>query len=50
MQGMAQAEAAYQNAVIYAKDRLQGRAVTGAENARSAGRSAHRASLISAAT
>ncbi|SNT38568.1 acyl-CoA dehydrogenase C-terminal domain-containing protein [Tropicimonas sediminicola] len=32
MQGMAQAEAAYQNAVIYAKDRLQGRAVTGAEN------------------
>ena len=32
MQGMAQAEVAYQNAVIYAKDRLQGRAVTGAEN------------------
>ncbi|SDK72431.1 acyl-CoA dehydrogenase C-terminal domain-containing protein [Aliiruegeria lutimaris] len=32
MQGMAQAEAAYQNAVIYAKDRLQGRAVTGAQN------------------
>ena len=32
MQGLAQAEAAYQNAVIYAKDRLQGRAVTGAEN------------------
>ncbi|GAA3864925.1 acyl-CoA dehydrogenase C-terminal domain-containing protein [Celeribacter arenosi] len=30
MQGMAQASAAYQNAVIYAKDRLQGRAVTGA--------------------
>ncbi|MCP5087998.1 MAG: acyl-CoA dehydrogenase [Rhodobacteraceae bacterium] len=32
MQGLAQAEAAYQNAVIYAKDRLQGRAVTGPEN------------------
>ncbi|WP_300512853.1 acyl-CoA dehydrogenase C-terminal domain-containing protein [Aliiroseovarius sp.] len=32
MQGMAQAEAAYQNAVDYAKDRLQGRDVTGAKN------------------
>jgi alkylation response protein AidB-like acyl-CoA dehydrogenase len=32
LQGFAAAEAAYQNAVIYAKDRLQGRAVTGAEN------------------
>jgi len=32
MQGLAQAEAAYQNAVIYAKDRLQGRAVTGIQN------------------
>ncbi len=32
MQGLAQAEAAYQNALIYAKDRLQGRAVTGVEN------------------
>ena len=32
MQGLAQAEAAYQNAVIYAKDRLQGRAVTGVVN------------------
>ncbi|KPA21852.1 Acyl-CoA dehydrogenase [Shimia sp. SK013] len=32
MQGLAAAEAAYQNAVIYAKDRLQGRAVTGVEN------------------
>ena len=31
MQGLAQAEVAYQNAVIYANDRLQGRAVTGAE-------------------
>lgn len=32
MQGLAQADAAYQNAVVYAKDRLQGRAVTGTEN------------------
>jgi hypothetical protein len=32
LQGYAQAEAAYQNALIYAKDRLQGRAVTGTEN------------------
>ncbi|NIY72358.1 acyl-CoA dehydrogenase [Marivivens donghaensis] len=32
LQGYAQAEIAYQNAVAYAKDRLQGRAVTGAEN------------------
>jgi len=32
VQGLSQAEAAYQNAVVYAKDRLQGRAVTGAEN------------------
>jgi 3-(methylsulfanyl)propanoyl-CoA dehydrogenase len=32
MQGLAQADAAYQNALEYAKDRLQGRAVTGAEN------------------
>ncbi len=32
LQGYAQAEAAYQNAVAYAKDRLQGRAVTGAAN------------------
>jgi len=32
MQGLAQAEAAYQNAVIYAKDRLQGRDVTGVQN------------------
>ena len=32
LQGLSQAEAAYQNAVVYAKDRLQGRAVTGAEN------------------
>ncbi len=32
LQGYSQAEAAYQNAVIYAKDRLQGRDVTGAKN------------------
>ncbi|MEQ8895840.1 MAG: acyl-CoA dehydrogenase C-terminal domain-containing protein [Roseovarius sp.] len=32
MQGLAQAEVAYQNAVDYAKDRLQGRDVTGVKN------------------
>ncbi|MFV0293902.1 MAG: acyl-CoA dehydrogenase C-terminal domain-containing protein [Paracoccus sp. (in: a-proteobacteria)] len=32
LQGYAIAEAAYQNAVEYARDRLQGRAVTGTEN------------------
>jgi alkylation response protein AidB-like acyl-CoA dehydrogenase len=32
LQGYAVAEASYQNAVAYAKDRLQGRAVTGVEN------------------
>ncbi|MFN3936325.1 MAG: acyl-CoA dehydrogenase C-terminal domain-containing protein [Gemmobacter sp.] len=32
LQGYAQAEVAYQNALAYARDRLQGRAVTGAEN------------------
>jgi alkylation response protein AidB-like acyl-CoA dehydrogenase len=32
LQGYAQAEAAYQNALIYAKDRLQGRDITGAKN------------------
>ncbi|MFC3616267.1 acyl-CoA dehydrogenase C-terminal domain-containing protein [Lutimaribacter marinistellae] len=32
MQGLAQADAAYQNALEYAKDRLQGRDVTGAKN------------------
>ncbi|RFP90298.1 acyl-CoA dehydrogenase [Rhodobacteraceae bacterium 63075] len=32
MQGLAQADAAYQNALIYAKDRLQGRDVTGVKN------------------
>ena len=34
------AEAAYQNAVNYAKDRLQGRAVTGTEKPRRPSRSA----------
>ncbi|MEM1275245.1 MAG: acyl-CoA dehydrogenase C-terminal domain-containing protein [Pseudomonadota bacterium] len=32
LQGLAVADAAYQNAAIYAKDRLQGRAVTGKQN------------------
>ncbi|MSU91080.1 acyl-CoA dehydrogenase [Rhodobacteraceae bacterium 2CG4] len=32
LQGLAQAEAAYQNALAYARDRLQGRDVTGAQN------------------
>ena len=32
MQGLSQAEAAYQNALDYAKDRLQGRDVTGVKN------------------
>jgi alkylation response protein AidB-like acyl-CoA dehydrogenase len=32
MQGLAQAEVAFQNALEYAKDRLQGRDVTGAKN------------------
>ncbi|MEP2641155.1 acyl-CoA dehydrogenase C-terminal domain-containing protein [Roseobacter sp.] len=32
MQGLGQAEVAYQNALDYAKDRLQGRDVTGAKN------------------
>jgi alkylation response protein AidB-like acyl-CoA dehydrogenase len=31
IQGLAQSEVAYQNAVAYAKDRLQGRAITGAK-------------------
>ena len=31
MQGIAQAEVAYQNAVLYAKERLQGRDITGAK-------------------
>ena len=32
MQGLAQSEVAYQNAAAYAKDRLQGRALTGPKN------------------
>jgi len=32
MQGLCQAEAAYQNALSYAKDRLQGRSLTGPKN------------------
>jgi len=32
VQGLAQSEVAYQNAVVYAKERLQGRALTGAKN------------------
>ncbi|MEP1229205.1 MAG: acyl-CoA dehydrogenase C-terminal domain-containing protein [Litorimonas sp.] len=32
MQGLAQSEVAYQNAAVYAKDRLQGRSLTGAKN------------------
>ncbi|GDX37898.1 acyl-CoA dehydrogenase [Methylocystaceae bacterium] len=32
VQGLAQSEVAYQNAVSYAKDRLQGRALTGVKN------------------
>ena len=31
IQGLAQSDVAYQNAVVYAKDRLQGRALTGAK-------------------
>ena len=31
VQGLAQSEVAYQNAVTYAKDRLQGRSLTGAK-------------------
>ena len=44
VQGLAQSEVAYQNAAIYAKERLQGRALTGAKNPDKAGRSDHRAS------
>jgi alkylation response protein AidB-like acyl-CoA dehydrogenase len=32
LQGLAQSEVAYQNGVAYAKDRLQGRSITGAKN------------------
>ena len=44
LQGYAVAEAAYQNAVAYARERLQGRAVTGDANPKGPGRSADRAS------
>ena len=43
VQGLAQSEVAYQNAVAYARDRLQGRALSGCEGAGQAGRSDHRA-------
>ena len=42
IQGLAQSEVAYQNAVAYAKDRLQGRSLTGAEEPGQGGRSDHR--------
>jgi alkylation response protein AidB-like acyl-CoA dehydrogenase len=32
LQGLSQSEVAYQNGVAYAKDRLQGRSITGAKN------------------
>ncbi len=44
VQGLAQSEVAYQNAVAYARDRLQGRALSGAEGAGPAGRPDYRAS------
>ena len=44
VQGLAMSEVAYQNAATYAKERLQGRALTGREISRQAGRSDHRAS------
>ena len=44
MQGLAQAEVAYQNAADFATDRLQGRSITGAKSAGQARRSDHRAS------
>ena len=44
VQGLAQSEVAYQNAALYAKERLQGRALTGAKYPDKAGRSDHRAS------
>jgi alkylation response protein AidB-like acyl-CoA dehydrogenase len=42
LQGLSQAEVAYQNAPTFAKDRVQGRSLTGAKR-RQAGRSDHRA-------
>ncbi len=44
VQGLAQSEVAYQNAAIYAKERLQGRSISGVKYQRQAGRSDHRAS------
>ena len=44
VQGLAQSEVAYQNAAIYAKERLQGRVDLRREISRQAGRSDHRAS------
>ena len=44
VQGLAQSEVAYQNAVNYARERLQGRSLTGREGPGQAGRSDHRAS------
>ena len=43
VQGLALSEVAYQNAAQYAKDRLQGRALTGAQVQGQAGRPDHRA-------
>ena len=42
MQGLAQGEAAYQAAAAFAKERLQGRSLTGPKNPRRARRSDHR--------
>ena len=44
LQGLAQGEVAYQNAVHYAKDRRQGRALTGAKDPERQGRPDHRPS------
>jgi acyl-CoA dehydrogenase len=44
LQGLAIGEVAYQNAVAYAKDRLQGRSLTGAKAAGQEGRPDHRPS------
>ena len=44
MQGLAQSEVAYQNAAQYAKERLQGRALSGPKDPGEAGRPDHRAS------
>jgi len=49
VQGLAQSEVAYQNAVAYARDRLQGRALSGPQAPDKAGRSDHRAYPTSAA-